>query len=39
MGEIIHGDYRVWANDEMLDSVTIMSAGRAFIQAIMTKLF
>ena len=22
MGEIIHGDYRVWANDEMLDSVT-----------------
>ena len=21
MGEIIHGDYRVWANDEMLDSV------------------
>lgn len=22
MGEIIHGDYRVWANEEMLDSVT-----------------
>lgn len=22
MGEIIHGDYRTWANDEMLDSVT-----------------
>lgn len=22
MGEIIHGDYRIWANDEMLDSVT-----------------
>lgn len=22
MGEIIHGDYTVWANDEMLDSVT-----------------
>lgn len=22
MGEIIHGDYRDWANDEMLDSVT-----------------
>lgn len=22
MGEIIHGDYREWANDEMLDSVT-----------------
>lgn len=22
MGEIIHGDYRLWANDEMLDSVT-----------------
>lgn len=22
MGEIIHGDYRMWANDEMLDSVT-----------------
>ena len=31
MGEIIHGDYRVWANDEMLDSVT-------FIQAIMTRI-
>lgn len=22
MGEIIHGDYRLWANEEMLDSVT-----------------
>lgn len=22
MGEIIHGDYRMWANEEMLDSVT-----------------
>lgn len=22
MGEIIHGDYRIWANNEMLDSVT-----------------
>jgi cyclomaltodextrinase len=29
MGEIIHGDYRIWANDEMFDSVTNYCAYKA----------
>lgn len=37
MGEIIHGDYRKWANEEMLDSVTNYECYKGLYSSLLDK--